>query len=53
MTRAGMINMARERLCVDPVEVPGGHNTYVAHSPEVAEVIDQATQRPANTTHPS
>lgn len=51
LTRAGMLNMARERLGVDVVEVPGGHNTYVAHAPEVAQVIDEATRRPANTTH--
>lgn len=48
-----MLHMARERLGVYPVEVPGGHNTYVAHSQEVAEVIDQATRRPAHATHPS
>jgi predicted alpha/beta hydrolase family esterase len=53
LTRAGMLNMARERLGVDPVEVPGGHNTYVAHSEEVAEVIDQTLRRPASTPHPS
>lgn len=51
LTRAGMLNMAGERLGVDAVEVPGGHNTYVAHAPEVAQVIDEATRRPANTTH--
>ncbi|OBI40584.1 hypothetical protein A5707_09215 [Mycobacterium kyorinense] len=43
LTRAGMLRMTRERLGVDPVEVPGGHNTYVAHSEQVAELIDQAT----------
>lgn len=53
LTRAGMLRMARERLCVDPVEIAGGHNTYVAHSQEVAEVIDQAIRRPADTSHTS
>jgi hypothetical protein len=36
LTRAAMLHMARERLGVDPVEVPGGHNTYVAHPQEIA-----------------
>lgn len=55
LTRAGMLRMAHERLGVDPVEVPGGHNTYVAtyvaHSQEVAQLIDRAIRQPADATH--
>ncbi|MEE6140440.1 alpha/beta hydrolase [Mycobacterium sp. 050128] len=53
LTRAAMLHMARERLGVEPVEVPGGHNTHVAHPQEIAKVIDQATRQPAHATHPS
>lgn len=42
LTRAGMYRMAQERLHVDPVEVPGGHNSYVAHSEPIANAIDRA-----------
>lgn len=52
LTRERMYRMARERLHVDPVEVPGGHNNYVAHAQPIAEAIDQATELPASTPHP-
>ncbi len=44
LTRVGMLRMARERLHVEPIEVPGGHNSYVAHPEEIAEAIDHATR---------
>lgn len=44
-TRDAMELMARERLGVEPVVVPGGHNCYVAHAREVAEAIDQSIGR--------
>lgn len=42
LTGDGMRRMARDRLHVAPVEVPGGHNNYVAHPQAVADAIDQA-----------
>jgi hypothetical protein len=42
LTNEGMRRMARERLEVEPVEVPGGHNNYVAHPGPVADAIEQA-----------
>lgn len=45
LTRVAMERMARERLVVEPVVVPGGHNCYVAHPGEVAQVIDRAARR--------
>lgn len=42
LTGDGMRRMARDRLHVEPVEVPGGHNNYVAHPQAVADAIDQA-----------
>jgi predicted alpha/beta hydrolase family esterase len=53
LTRGGMLHVARERLHIDPVEVPGGHNGYVAHPDEIADTIDQATKLPAATPRPS
>ncbi len=44
-TRAAMERMARERLGVEPVVVPGGHNCYFAHAATVAEVISEAARR--------
>lgn len=45
LTRAAMGHMARERPGVEPVVVPGGHNCYVAHPGEIAQVIDKAARR--------
>lgn len=42
LTRAGMYRMAQERLHVDPIEVPGGHNSYVACPDPIANAIDRA-----------
>jgi pimeloyl-ACP methyl ester carboxylesterase len=39
LTVDGMRRMARERLGVEPVEVPGGHNAYVAHPEEIADLL--------------
>jgi hypothetical protein len=44
LTRAGMQHMARERLHIEPLEVPVGHNSYVAHPDEIADAIDHAAQ---------
>jgi predicted alpha/beta hydrolase family esterase len=48
LTRGGMLRMARERLHVEPVEVPGGHNSYVAHPEKIATAIDHAAQASSN-----
>jgi hypothetical protein len=48
LTRGGMQRMARERLHVEPIEVPGGHNSYVAHADEIADAIDDAAQASRN-----
>jgi len=37
-----MAAAARERLGVEPVELPGGHNNHVAHAEEVAAAISSA-----------
>lgn len=42
LTQQVMMRMARERLDVEPTEVPGGHNSYVAHSEPIADAIDRA-----------
>lgn len=39
LTGDAMRRMARERLGVEPVEVPGGHNPYVAHPDGIADAI--------------
>jgi hypothetical protein len=39
---AWMAAVARERLGVEPVELPGGHNNHVAHAGAVAEALDRA-----------
>jgi hypothetical protein len=39
-----MAEIARERLGVEPVELPGGHNNHVAHAELVADEIDRATK---------
>jgi hypothetical protein len=39
-----MARVARERLGVEPVELAGGHNNYVAHAEQVAEAIDLAVR---------
>lgn len=44
-TRAAMERMARERLGVEPIVVPGGHNCYFAHPALVAKVIIEAARR--------
>ena len=41
LTAAAMGRMARERLRVEPAEVPGGHNCFVAHPAAVADAVDQ------------
>lgn len=51
LTRDWMYRIARERLHVDPVEIPGGHNNYVAHPEPVADAIHQAT-RDGTHAHP-
>ncbi|WP_020500134.1 alpha/beta fold hydrolase [Sciscionella marina] len=38
-----MRHMARRRLGVEPVELPGGHNLYCANPYTVAQAIDAAT----------
>lgn len=43
VTRDAMARMAGERLHGDPIEVPGGHNNYVAHPEPIAEAIERAT----------
>lgn len=43
LTQTGMSRNARERLHVDPVEVPGGHNNYVAHPEPIADAIHHIT----------
>jgi pimeloyl-ACP methyl ester carboxylesterase len=40
-----MAAAARERLGVEPVELPGGHNNHVAHAEEVAATIAAAAER--------
>jgi hypothetical protein len=52
LNHAGMQRMARERLSLEPVEVPGGHNSYVAHAEEIATAIDHATQLATGGTPP-
>ena len=44
LTGDAMHRMARDRLGVEPVEVPGGHNNYVAHPEPIADAIDQIGQ---------
>ena len=44
LTRSAMERMARERLGVEPVVVPGGHNCYFAHPHDVAEAINVAAR---------
>ena len=44
LTQPAMTRMARDRLGVQPVLVPGGHNVYVAHPEPIAEAIDAATR---------
>ena len=39
-----MAAAARERLGVEPVELPGGHNNFVAHAERVAQEIDRAAR---------
>lgn len=45
MTQTSMLRNAQDRLHVQPVEMPGGHNNYVAHPESVADAIDRATQQ--------
>lgn len=42
LTRAAMYRTARERLHIDPVEVPSGHSNYVAHPEPIAKAITRA-----------
>lgn len=35
--------MARDRLGVEPVELPGGHNLYCATPEAVADVVNATT----------
>ena len=44
LTQPAMERMARDRLGVPPVLVPGGHNAYVAHPEPIAEAVDAATR---------
>jgi hypothetical protein len=37
--------VARERLGVEPVEIPGGHNPYAAAPGRVADLIVAAAER--------
>ncbi|MGH3095144.1 MAG: alpha/beta hydrolase [Streptosporangiales bacterium] len=53
LTHAGMSGMASERLHIDPIEVPGGHNNYVAYPDLIADAIHQAAEASVTTTHPS
>lgn len=43
LTQPAMERMARHRLHVEPLQIPGGHNAYVAHPEPIAEAIDAAT----------
>lgn len=43
---AWMTHAARERLWVEPVELPGGHNLYTAHPELVADAIAAELPKP-------
>lgn len=45
--------MTRERLHVEPVEMPGGHNNYFAHPEPIADAIHRAAAAPADTRNPN
>lgn len=44
LTRSAMERMSRGRLGVEPIVMPGGHNCYFAHPPDVAEAINLAAR---------